>query len=75
MNDDETLILYTDNISIATNDDGVILGFFQKFGPNEEMRAVARIGISREHAKKFLATLGKQLALKEAQTGSSHKAN
>lgn len=75
MNDDDTLILYTDNINIATNDDGVILGFFQKFGPDNEMKAVARIGMSREHAKKFLATLGKQLALKEAQSHTGHKAN
>lgn len=75
MNDDDTLVLYTDNVNIATNDDGVVLGFFQKFGPNNEMKAVARIGMSREHAKKFLATLGKQLALKEAQTHTGDKSN
>ncbi len=75
LNLDTTPILYTDNIIVTTNDDGVVLDFCQKFGPAQQMRVVARICMSRDHAKKFLAIFGKQLALREAQSQTGDKAN
>lgn len=75
MKDDNPPILYTDNINISANDDGVILSFYQKIAPDKEMGIVSRIGMSREHAKKFINTLAKQLALGEAQSQSGNKSN
>jgi hypothetical protein len=75
LNLDTTPILYTDNIIVSTNDDGVVLEFCQRFGPENQIRIVSRMGMSRDHAKKFLATFGKQLALREAQSQTTEHPN
>ena len=74
VNLDITPILYTDNIFMTTNEHGVVLDVMQKLGPTNKMRIVSRIGMSREHAKRFLKELGKLLAMTEGQiqTGSKH---
>lgn len=71
VNLDTTPILYTDNVFMTTNSDGLVLDFCQKLGSTNTTRIVARIGMSREHAKKAVAQLGKLLALTEGhiQTG------
>jgi hypothetical protein len=73
INVDTTPILYTDNILITTNEDGIMLDVCQKLGPSEQWRIVSRIGMSRNHAKKFLKELGSLLALTEGQGQTGEK--
>lgn len=71
LNLDTTPILYTDNIYMTTNEDGVVLDIGQKIGSTNQVRIVSRIGMSREHAKKFVTELSKLLAVTQGkkQTG------
>jgi len=73
VNLDTTPILYTDNIFMTTNEDGVMVDVCQKLGKTNQLRIVARFGMSRNHAKKFLEELGKLLAMTEgkSETGVS----
>ena len=65
INFDSTPILYTDNVLITTNSDGVILDVGQRLGTTNKVRLVARIGMSRTHAKKVVNELAKTLAISE----------
>ncbi len=67
LNLDNTPILYTDNIFMTTNEDGLVLDIGQKVGPSNQIRIVARIGMSKTHAKKFLKELGNLLEKTEGQ--------
>lgn len=71
INLDTTPVLYTDNIFMTSNEDGLVLDVCQKIGPTNQVRIVSRIGMSRNHAKKFLKELGNLMALTEGkgQTG------
>ena len=72
INLDTTPILYTDNIFISLNEDGVTLDICQKLGPTNQMRIVSRIGMSKSHAKKFVKKLDALLlgsTQKKVQTG------
>ncbi len=71
LNLDITPILYTDNIFMTTNPDGVVLDVGQRIASTNQVRIVARIGMSREHAKKFVDKLGNLLVTSEGkiQTG------
>lgn len=71
INLDTTPILYTDNIIMNVNEDGVVLDICQKLGPTNQVRIVSRIGMSKNHAKKFLKSLGDLLEQSEGkmQTG------
>ncbi|MDP2649241.1 MAG: hypothetical protein Q8P10_00195 [bacterium] len=73
VNLDTTPILYTDNVIITTNQDGVVLDVCQKLGASNQLRIVARVGMSRIHAKKFLSELGKLLALTEGKRQTGEK--
>jgi len=73
LNPETTPILYTDNIILSTNDNGLIIDVCQTMGPTNKMRVVSRIGMSREHAKKFLQELGKLLAMTEGQRQTGQK--
>lgn len=70
INLDTTPILYTDNIGITTNEDGLVLDVFQKLGTTNQIRIVTRIGMSRNHAKKFAAELSRLLAMTEGKAQS-----
>ncbi len=74
INLDTTPILYTDNVMITVNPDGVVLDITQRLANTNQVRVVARVGMSREQAKKLTAELGKILALTEGQvkTGSNN---
>lgn len=61
VNPDKTPILYTDNVIVTSNPDGVVLDFCQRLGNSPQVRVVARVGMSRDHAKKFLMVLKGQL--------------
>lgn len=73
INLDTTPILYTDNIFITTDEDGVVLDFCQKLGPSNQIRVVSRIGMSKTHAKKFLTEMSKLLAMTEGQIQTGRK--
>ncbi len=75
VNLDTTPILYTDNIFMTANENGLVLDICQKLGPTNQLRIVARVGMSRTHAKKFINELGKLILLSEGQvqTGKETK--
>jgi len=54
VNLDTTPVLYTDNVNLTVNPNGVVLDIMQRLGPTNQVRIVSRIGMSREYAKKFL---------------------
>ncbi len=65
INLDSTPILYTDNINMNANPDGVVFNVMQRLGSTN--RIVARIGLSRKHAKKFVEKLGELLLKSEGE--------
>ncbi len=71
INLDTTPILYTDNIFLNFNEDGLVLDICQKLGPSNQLRIVSRIGMSKAHAKKFANILGNLIVKSEGkmQTG------
>lgn len=75
LNVETTPILYTDTIFMTTNEDGVTLEIGQKILGSEQVKIVARVGMSRSHAKKFVTELGKLLAVTEGQTQTGAKQN
>jgi transcriptional regulator with XRE-family HTH domain len=54
---DSKPILFTDVVDIMVNNYGVVMNFMQSSGPNSKPNAVARVGMSREHAKSVLQIL------------------
>jgi len=68
-----TPVLYTDNVLTTTNEDGVVLDVSQRVGSTNQAQVVARIGMSREQAKKIVAELGRLLAMTEGVTQSGTK--
>lgn len=75
VNLDTTPVLFTDNVFMTTNEDGVVLDVAQKLGSTNQIRIVSRIGMSRSHAKKFVTELGKLLAMTEGSNQSGTKNN
>ncbi len=67
LNLDTTPILYTDNIFMTANTEGIVLDVAQRVGSTDQVRIVSRFGMSREHAKKFVNELGKLLAMSEGK--------
>jgi len=67
VNLDTTPIFYTDSIYISANPDGVTFDVMQRLGNTNQVRIVSRIGMSREHAKKFVVELSKLLEITEGQ--------
>lgn len=75
INLDSTPIIYTDNIFMNANEDGIVLDVGQKVFNTNQIRIVARIGMSRTHAKKFAGELGKLLAMTDGHLQSGKKRN
>jgi hypothetical protein len=75
INPDTTPVLYTDNIFMNANEDGVTLNVGQKIISTDQVKIVARIGMSRQHAKKFVAEMSKLLAMTEGHLQSGDKKN
>ncbi len=73
VNLDTTPILYTDNIVISSNEDGIVLDICQRVGTTRQWRIVSRIGMSRSQAKKFLQALGKQIDVAEGRVQTGKK--
>lgn len=74
INPETTPILYTDSISMTANQDGLVLDVLQRVGNTNKARVVSRIGMSRDHAKKFASELSKLLAITQGQ-GETGKKN
>lgn len=73
INLDNTPIVYTDNIFMTTNKFGLTLDIGQRLAATNQIRIVARIGMSREHAKKFVEELGKLIAMTEGHVQTGEK--
>lgn len=58
-------IIYTDMLNVMVNDRGVVLQFMQGTGPHNPPVAVARLGMSKEHARGIIELLQKTLAKSE----------
>jgi len=71
VNLDTTPVLYTDNVYMTLNEDGVTLDVCQRMGNTNQVRVVARIGMSASHAKKLVKQLGDLLMVQsgKSQTG------
>jgi DNA-binding XRE family transcriptional regulator len=65
-------IVYTDMVHVMVNNYGVVMNFMQGAGPGSQPLAVARVGMSREHAQSVLEVLQQTLA--QADTPSQTKA-
>lgn len=61
-------IVYTDMVHVMVNNYGVVMNFLQTAGTNNQPLAVARIGMSKEHAQSVLEVLQKTLALNVPKT-------
>jgi transcriptional regulator with XRE-family HTH domain len=64
----DSRINYTDMVHIMVNNYGVVMNFMQGAGPNNQPLAVARVGMSREHAKSVLELLQRTLEQSEQKT-------
>lgn len=73
VNPNETPILYTDFVFMNTNEDGVVIDVCQKVGNSNQLHVVARLGMSRVHAKKLVKKLSELLALTEGHSQTSGK--
>lgn len=73
INLDNTPIYYTDSVYITANPDGVVFDVLQKLGNTNQARIVSRVGMSREHAKKFAAELSKLLVITEGHAKTGNK--
>ncbi len=51
------VILYSDSTFLTTNQYGVTLDFAQRVGSTNQQSVVARIGMSKEHAKVLVEAL------------------
>lgn len=61
----ESRVLFTDIVDVIVNNYGVVMNFMQSSGPNTPPATVARVGMSREHAKSVLKILQTTLAQTE----------
>ncbi len=58
-------VVYTDMVHVSVNNYGVVMNFIQNAGPGNQPLAVARVGMSREHAQSVLQVLQQTLAQSE----------
>lgn len=61
-------ILYTDSVFVTTNQYGLVFDFAQSMGPTNQQNIVARMGMSKEHARALLRVLQKKLEEAPAKT-------
>lgn len=64
----EQAVLFTDVVDIVVNNYGVVMHFMQNSSPGLKPQPVARVGMSREHAKSVLQILQVTLAQTEHNT-------
>lgn len=66
----DSQILFTDVVDITVNNYGVVMNFMQGASPNTKPNTVARVGMSREHAKSVLQIL--QITLEQTEKNISN---
>lgn len=54
-------VVYTDLVHVMVNNYGVVMNFMQNGGPNNQPLAIARVGMSKEHARSVLEVLQQTL--------------
>lgn len=57
----EARIVYTDLVHVMANNYGIVMNFMQTGGPGNQPLAVARVGMSREHAQSVVDLLQQTL--------------
>ena len=73
INPETTPIFYTDSISMTANNDGLVLDVMQRIGNTNKAKIVSRVGMSREHAKKFASELSRLLAITQGKGETGEK--
>ncbi len=73
INLDTTPVYYTDNVFITAGPEGIVLDFSQKLASTNTLRIVARVGMSRDHAKKFMEQFEAMVKVVEGQAQSAEK--
>lgn len=58
---DKTPVLYTDSVFVTSSQYGVVFDFAQNMASTNQQNIVARVGMSREHAKALLKVLQERL--------------
>jgi len=58
---DNLNVVYTDSTFVHKNKFGIVLDFAQTVGPTNRQNVVARVGMSKEHAKALYDALDKNL--------------
>lgn len=66
----DTRVIYTDMVHVMVNDYGVVMNFMQNL-PGSQPQPVARLGMSKEHAKSVLEVL--KTTLEQAEKGKQPK--
>ncbi len=66
-----TPVLYVDSVYMKVNKNGVVLDFAQQVGPSNQYNIIARVGMSKEHAKDVVENL--EALLRVEGTGSTQK--
>jgi transcriptional regulator with XRE-family HTH domain len=69
VNNSEKQIAFTDVVDVVVNNYGVVMNFMQNNGPKSPPTVVARVGMSREHAKSVLQIL--QITLTQTEQNLS----
>lgn len=64
----EARIVYTDMVHVMVNNYGVVMNFMQGAGPNGQPLAVARVGMSKDHARSVMELLQETLNQSQAKT-------
>jgi len=73
-NSSDDRILFTDVVDIVVNNYGVIMNFMQT-GPANTSQSVARVGMSREHAKSILKILQTTISQTEQAAQKTQQAD
>lgn len=73
INFDTTPVLYTDNVFITSSEDGIVLDFTQKLINTNTVRIVSRVGMSKDHAKRFLEQFEAMLKIAEGHSQSAQE--
>lgn len=73
--ENDNKVLFTDMVDVTVNNYGVVMNFSQSGGVNQQPTSVARVGMSREHAKSILKILEITLAQTENPTATPSSEN
>jgi hypothetical protein len=70
----DSRISYTDQVHVTVNNYGVVMNFLQAAGQGQPL-PVARLGMSKEHARSIIEVLQKTLDQSEPKALPEHRAN